>query len=187
MPPENKRYSPQEVRAVLSRTSRAGRDPAQSEKQQNGLTRPELLEVAQELGFSEADTVKALVQHEEDERIGRATGELRQLSYRRFSGHLIFFLFLNGILGLAGLWASRPLWLLVVMGMWVTWLMLHLRSVLFPDPEALRRRARQRLVDEELRQGGRELRQSVTAGAAKLLSLSAKTIDKGVEKLSPKD
>ena len=33
----------------------------------------------------------------------------------------------------------------------------------------------------------REFAQSVTAGAAKLLSLSAKTIDKGVEKLSPKD
>lgn len=186
MPSENKRYSPQEVRAVLSRASRADREHPHTEKQQTGLTRPEVMEVAQELGFSEADTVKALAQHDEEERIAGATQDLRQLSYRRFSGHLILFLFLNGILGLAGVWSTRPLWLLVVMGLWVTWLLLHLRGALFPDPEALRRRARQRLADEELRHGGRELKRSVTAGAAKLLSLSAKTIDKGVEKL-PKD
>jgi len=185
MATENRRYSPQEVAAVLSRAQRDEREQPGAEPA--GLSRGELLETARELGFSEAQVAKALLQHEEEARILRAQKELRQLSYRRFSGHLIFFLFVNGVLGLSKAWTGFPLWLLAVCGLWMTWLLLHLRAAVLPDPDRLRLQARKRIAMQDLKESGREFQESLTAGATKLLSLSAKTIDKGMAKLNAKE
>jgi hypothetical protein len=190
-----RRYSQQAAQDILRRAQRvkvgdskaAGGDAAAAESE--GLTRGEILETAAELGISEAQAATALAQYDEETRVVRAEQELRQLGYRRFSGHLIAFLFVNGALFLGGVrvFTGAPIWLSALIGLWATVLLLSLRGTLFPDPDKLRLRARKRIVDEDLKQSSRQFAHSLSTGASRLLSLSAQKIDEGVEKLTGKD
>lgn len=166
-------------RAERSAAPSPGRPAAESA----GMSRAELLETAREVGFDEQKVTLALVEYEEDRRLAQAAGELRQLSYRRFSGHLILVMLANALFAATGVWAGAPLWLVLVMVVWGALLLSHLRGVLFPDPDRLRERARSRLAQQRLKQSSREFGQALSHGAAKLLSATAKKIDKHAERL----
>ncbi len=169
---------------MLRRVQRlATPDAGASETQGNGFTRGELIETARELGYSEAQATTALAQYEVDQRLLTAEHEIHQLGYRRLTGHFIAFASLNGLLFLTGVWTGTPLWLALPMVLWTTWLLLHLRGVLFPNPDDLRRRAQKRMLAKQLQQSSREFGDSVSAGAAKLLALSARKIDEKLEKI----
>src|SRR4051812_3526001 len=126
---EKRRYNEQELREVLRRVQRAS---SESPDDPTGLSARELVETAQELGYSERDTTTALVQFEEEQRLAHAEAELRQLSYRRVSGNFIAWTVVNSALWLGGVWTSHPAWLIVLMGLWTLWLLLQLRGALFP-------------------------------------------------------
>jgi hypothetical protein len=184
MSTEKRRYNEQALRDVLRRVQRSSNEPSSAAAE--GLTHNEIVETAQELGYSEKETTTALAQYEEEQRLVHAEAELRQLSYRRVSGNFIAWTVANSVLWLAGLWASHPPWLIVIMGMWTLWLLLQLRGALFPHPDSLRQTAKKRLVDQEFTKSRREFTASVKSGTAKLLSMSAKRIDEKLEKLSDK-
>lgn len=148
-----------------------------------GMSRTELLETAREVGFDEQQVTVALVEYEEDRRLAQAAGELRQISYRRFSSHLIVAVLVNALLAATGVWTGAPLPLVVIMLVWGALLLSHLRGVVFPDPDRLRERARSRLAQQRLKQSSRELGQALSHGAAKLLSATAKKIDKHTERI----
>lgn len=183
---EKRRYNEQELREVLRRVQRASSPTSPATSERDGLTARELVETAQELGYTEKEMTTALVQFDQEQRLAHAEAELRQLSYRRVSGNFIAWTVANSGLWLAGLWASHPAWLIIVMGLWTLWLLLQLRSALFPHPDTLRQAAKKRIVDKELSKSRREFTESVKAGTAKLLSMSAKKIDEKVEKFSDK-
>lgn len=185
----DRNYSAQELAEVLRRVQRAertgGGTPTASapREQEPGLSRSELLETAREVGYDERQVSLALIEYEEDRRLAQAAGELRQLSYRRFSGHLIVAVVVNAMLAATGVWAGSPLWLVVVMVLWGALLLSHLRGVVFPDPDQLRERARTRLARQRLKQSSRELGQALSHGAAKLMSATAKKIDTHIDRL----
>lgn len=183
---EKRRYNEQELREVLRRVQRASTPQSPAASERDGLTARELVETAQELGYSEKEMTTALVQYEAEQRLVVAEAELRQLSYRRVSGNFIAWTVINSGLWLAGLWASHPPWLIVIMGVWTLWLLLQLRGALFPHPDTLRQEAKKRIVDQEFSKSRREFTDSVKSGTAKLLSMSAKKIDEKVEKFSDK-
>lgn len=183
---EKRRYNEQELREVLRRVQRASSPSSNQASEREGLTARELVETAQELGYSEKEMTTALVQFEEEQRLAHAVAELRQLSYRRVSGNFIAWTVVNSALWLFGVWASHPPWLIVIMGLWTLWLLLQLRGALFPHPDGLRQAAKKRIVDQEFSKSRREFTDSVKAGTAKLLSMSAKKIDEKVEKFSDK-
>lgn len=181
-------YSAQELAEVLRRAQRAenaGASPAaaQAVGAAAGMSRAELVETAREVGFDEQKVTLALVEYEEDRRLTQAAGELRQISYRRFSSHLIVAVLVNSLLAATGVWAGSPLWLVVIMLVWGALLLSHLRGVVFPDPDRLRERARSRLAQQRLKQSSREFGQALSHGAAKLLSATAKKIDKHAERI----
>jgi hypothetical protein len=186
MTTEKRRYNEQELREVLRRVQRVSDASSVAAADSAGLTRKEIVETAQELGYSANETTTAIAQYEEEKRLAHAEAELRQLSYRRVSGNFIAWTVANSVLWLTGLWASHPAWLIVGMGLWTLWLLLQLRGALFPHPDSLRLAAKKRLVDQEFTKSRREFTASVKAGTAKLLSMSAKRIDEKVEKLSDK-
>lgn len=185
----DRNYSAQELAEVLRRVQRAERTsggaPTASapREQEPGLSRSELLETAREVGYDERQVSLALIEYEEDRRLAQAAGELRQLSYRRFSGHLIVAAVVNAMLAATGVWAGSPLWLVLVMVLWGALLLSHLRGVVFPDPDQLRERARTRLARQRLKQSSRELGQALSHGAAKLMSATAKKIDTHIDRL----
>ena len=182
---EKRRYNDQELREVLRRVQRiASETPAPGAHE--GLSARELVETAQELGYSEKEVTTALVQFEEEQHMMRAESELRQLAYRRVSGHFIAWSVVNVGLLLGGVWAGHPAWLIVLMGLWTMALLLQLRGALFPHPDRLRESAKKRLVDQEFKQSSQKFASSVKAGTAKLLSLSAAKIDEKMEKFSDK-
>ena len=180
-----RQYNSQEIAEILRRAQRgsgaAGKSPTTG--QAAGLTQADLLETAREVGFDERQVALALVEYEEEGQLTRATGELRQLSYRRFTGHLIVAALANALLAATGVWAGSPLWLVIVMVVWGALLLSHLRGVVFPDPDSLRERSRQRLAQQRLKQSSREFGKAITHGAAKLLSATAKKIDARMERL----
>lgn len=185
MPTEKRRYNEQELREVLRRAERTASE-TQRPPELDGLTEQEVVETAQELGFSQRETTTALAQYEEEQRLTRAEAELRQLSYRRVSGNFIAWAAANAGLWLGGVWAGNPPWLIVLMGLWTLWLLVQLRSALFPHPDRLRLAAKKRIVDMELQKSSREFASSVKSGTAKLLSLSAQKIDEKMGKLDTK-
>ena len=89
----------------------------------------------------------------------------------------------NALLAATGVWAGSPLWLVILMVAWSALLMSHLRGVVFPNPDSLRERSQKRLTQQRLTQSKRELGQAVSHGAARLLSATAKKIDKHVNRL----
>ncbi len=174
-----RRYSEQDLREVLRRVQQISTENTASASvlgEGFSFSHKEVIETAKELGYSEGQAVTALVQFEEEHRLLRAERELRQIGYRRLTGHFVSLLSINSILFLTGVWDKRPLWLAVMMALWVTWLLFHLRGALFPNPDALRARARRRLLKEQLKESSREFTHSVTAGAAKLLSRAAQKL-----------
>ena len=182
----DRNYSAQELAEVLRRVQRAERaapNASAAAEQPAGLSRSELLETAREVGYDERQVSLALIEYEEDRRLAQAAGELRQLSYRRFSGHLITVAVVNALLVATGVWAGSPLWLVLVMVGWAALLLSHLRGVVFPDPDKLREQARSRLARQRLKQSSRELGQALSHGAAKLMSATAKKIDIHVDRL----
>ena len=184
-PPAERNYRSQEVAEILRRAQRnePAAPGAKAGSATPGLTQTELLETAREVGLDENKVALAVVEYEEELQLSRAAAELRQISYRRFSGHLIVAAMCNALLVATGVWAGSPLWLVIVMVLWGALLLSHLRGVVFPNPDSLRERSRQRLASQRLKQSTRELGQAVSHGAAKLLSATAKKIDKHVNRL----
>ena len=183
-----RQYSPQEISEILRRAQRGeqagGTTPSGAgASQPAGMTRTDLLETAREVGLDEQQVALAVVEYEEEAQLARAAGELRQISYRRFTGHLIVVALANALLAATGVWTGSPLWLVLFMVVWGALLMSHLRGVVFPDPDRLRERSRSRLAQQRLKQSSREFGQAITHGAAKLLSATAKKIDARVERL----
>lgn len=182
-------YSAQELAEVLRRAQRKEQTEAAPPAAGSatgsalGMSRAELLETAREVGFDEQQVTLALVEYEEDRRLSTAAAELRQISYRRFSTHLIVVALINALLAATGVWAGSPMWLVVIMVVWGALLLSHLRGVVFPDPDRLREKARSRLAQQRLKQSTREFGNALSHGAAKLLSATAKTIDKHTERL----
>jgi hypothetical protein len=181
---EKRRYNDQELREVLQRVQRVAKETHPGAH--DGLSAKELVETAQELGYSEQEATTALVQYEEDQRMTRAESELRQIGYRRLSGHFIAWTVVNAGLLIGGVWAGHPAWLIVLMGLWTTAILVQLRGALFPHPDGLRASAKKRLVDQAYNHSKQQFTTSVKAGTAKLLSLSAAKIDEKLDKFSDK-
>jgi hypothetical protein len=185
--PAERQYTNQEIAEVLRRAERRQQKslapPGGAAGAEAGLTRSELLETAREVGVDEQHVALALVEYEEDQKLARAAGELRQLAYRRFTGHLIVAAVVSGALAAGGAFAGSPLWLMLLMVAWGGLLLWHLRAVVLPDPDALRERARQRLVQQRLKESSRELGRALSSGAAKLFSATAKKIDAHIERM----
>ena len=150
------------------------------------MSHAEILETARELGIDEGQAALALRDHEADREITQAEAELKQLASRRVFGHVIAFSVTQALVAIAGLWAAaqRPLWLLVMTVLWLGGLLLALRAAWFPDPDRLRERAKSRVLRKRLKASTREFGEAVQTGAAKLLSVSAKKLDQGVELLT---
>ena len=184
--PGERNYKGPEIAAILRRAQRAeqsGTTTGQASSPGPGLTHAELLETAREVGMDERQVALAVVEYEEELQLSRAAGELRQISYRRFTGHLIVGALGNALLAATGVWAGSPLWLVILMVTWGALVMMHLRGVVFPDPDSLRERSRNRLAQQRLKGSTRALGQALSHGAAKLLSATAKKIDKQVNRL----
>ncbi len=183
--PTERRYSAAEARAILERAERRSQSLASRDADQL-LSSVEVIETARELGVDAEQAALALREHENDREIVQAETELRQLAFRRLSGHVIAFAFTQGMVALFGLWsaAQRPLWLLAMSVVWLAGLALALRAALFPHPDTLRERAKARILRRRLRESTRDFSQAVQSGAAKLLSVSAKKLDEGVERLT---
>jgi hypothetical protein len=184
-----KRYSSAEARAILQRAEKRT-EPRESSLAaragDEGLSPSEIIETARELGISEQQAALALREHDEDRELVQAEAELKQLAGRRVFGHAIAFSVTQALLALFGVWslAPRPLWLLVTTTLWVGGLLWALRAAWLPDPDQLRERAKARLLRRRLKASTREFGEAVQSGAAKLLSVSAKKIDEGVERLT---
>lgn len=174
-----RRYSQAEVREILRRVQQPAADTAAS----GGLSAAELIETAGEVGFTKEQVSTALVQYEGDRRLAESQAELRQLSYRRLTGHFLWYLVVNGaVLGLTLNTAALPV--AVVLGcLWGVVLLLHLRGALFPDPDRLRERAQRRLAQRQLKESTAEFGKALSKGAARLLSATAKRIDREAERL----
>lgn len=183
--PTERRYSAAEARAILDRAERrtASLTPRATDSL---LSSAEVIETARELGIDAGQAELALREHEDEREILTAEAELRQLAYRRVSGHVIAFAFTQAMMALFGLWsaAQRPLWLLAMTVVWLAGLAVALRAALFPHPDSLRERAKGRILRRRLRESTRDFSQAVQSGAAKLLSVSAKKLDEGVERLT---
>lgn len=182
---EQRRYSSAEARAIIARAEQRTQSLARL-GDEDGLSHSEILETARELGIDEAQAALALRDHEEDREITQAEAELKQLAGRRLFGHVIAFSVTQALIAIAGLWtlAQRPLWLLVMTVLWLGGLLLALRAAWFPDPDRLRERAKSRVLRKRLKASTREFGEAVQTGAAKLLSVSAKKLDQGVELLT---
>ena len=180
-----KRYSSAEARAILQRAEQRSQSLARRESD-DGLSQSEVIETARELGISEQQAALALREHDEDRELVQAESELKQLAGRRVFGHGIAFFVTQALLALFGVWslAPRPLWLLVMTTLWLGGLLFALRAAWFPDPDQLRERAKSRLLRKRLKASTREFGEAVQSGAAKLLSVSAKKLDEGVERLT---
>ncbi len=174
-----RRYSAQEMREILSRIQRAEPDPAQGE----GMTRAELIETAREVGFAEEQVTTALARYEEERQLGREQEELRHLSRRGLSTHLLTFLWVNALLLAINLWVGPPFWFFIPLAFWGLGLFFHLRRALYPDPDRLLERARRRQAKRRLKQSRKEFRDALTQGAANLLSATARKIDHEVGRL----
>ncbi len=185
MSDDNRRYNEVEMREVLRRVQQRGH--VGQDDQAAGLTGGELIETAKEVGFTEAEVGAALVEYEGDRRIAETQQELRQISYRRLSAHSINFLMINGALLGLNLWMGPPLWFLVPLLIWGVLLLYHMRAAFFPDPDRLRERARARQERRRLKESGKEFGHALTKGAAQLLSVTAKRIDKEVERIARPD
>ena len=182
---EQRRYSSAEARAIIARAEQRTQSLARR-GDEDGLSHSEILETARELGIDEGQAALALRDHEEDREITQAEAELKQLAGRRLFGHVIAFSVTQALIAIAGLWtlAQRPLWLLVMTVLWLGGLLLALRAAWFPDPDRLRERAKSRVLRKRLKASTREFGEAVQTGAAKLLSVSAKKLDQGVELLT---
>lgn len=172
MASEVQRYRPEQVREIIRRAQR--RPEAQDSE---GLTRTELLETAREVGLDEGQVAAALAEFDEDQRLEAAQRELRQLAYRRVSGHLLWFLICNGLLAALNLSLGGPLWFLAPLCLWSVIFLVHLRGALFPDPDRQREQARKRLARQELAESGRALGEAMSRGAARLMSATARRLD----------
>jgi len=184
MASSERRYSAAEAREILRRAQRQESPQALTKSDEaDRLTSKELVETAREVGFTEAQMETAIAEYDGDVELARAQRELRQLSYRRVSGHLIVLLTALSIATLAGAFSGGSMW---VAAPWVAWcllFLLHLRSAVFPEPEALREQARKRLLNQKLKASGKQLGTALTRGATELMSLSAKKIDDVVSRL----
>lgn len=180
-----KRYSSAEARAILQRAEQRTQSQVPRERD-DGLSESEVVETARELGISEQQAMLALREHDEDRELVQAESELKQLASRRVFGHVIFFSVSQALLALFGLWSvlPRPLWLLALTTVWVGGLLWALRAAWFPDPDRLREQAKARLLRKRLKASTREFGEAVQSGAAKLLAVSAKKLDEGVERLT---
>lgn len=183
--PTERRYSAAEARAIIARAEQRSQSLALRNTDES-LSSAEVLETARELGIDAEQAQLALRDHEDERELAQAEAELRQLSYRRLSGHVIAFAFTQALIALFGLWsvAQRPLWLLAMTAVWLAGLAVALRAAVFPNPDSLRERAKARILRRRLRDSTRDFGQALQSGAAKLLTVSAKKLDEGVERLT---
>ncbi len=182
MASSEKRYAAADVREILRRAQKKESREA-SRGEPDGLSATELVENAKELGFSAKDVQTAVVDFEQDQEVIVAEAELRQLAYRQISTHAIVYLTFLAVLTATGAWAAAGTPLLIVAILWATLFLLKLRGALFPDPDKLRERAKQRVVSQKLKESGKQLGSALATGAAKLMALSAQKIDEGVKQL----
>ena len=178
--PTERRYSGAEARAILERAERRSQSLASRDADQL-LSSVEVIETARELGIDAEQAALALREHENDREIVQAETELRQLAFRRLSGHAIAFAFTQGMIALFGLWsaAQRPLWLLAMSVVWLAGLALALRAALFPHPDTLREAGQGSHSASAAARKYARLQPNRAGGAAKLLSVSARSSTKG--------
>lgn len=186
MASSERRYSAAEAREIIRRAQRQEGDKSKGQLKADdpdGVSATDLVETAREVGFTEVQMSTAIDEYEGDVELARAKKELRQISYRRVSGHLIVLLTGLAVATLAGAFSSGAAWTAAPWVLWCVLFLLHLRGAVFPDPDALREQARKRVLNQKLKESGKQLGSALTRGATELMSLSAKKIDDAVSRL----
>jgi hypothetical protein len=177
------RYNPQQVREILRRAQQQDRPEAPAEE----ISRAELIETAREVGLDVQSVEKALTEYDQEVELVPVKQELRQLAWRRFSMHLIFYGVAVALALTAGPVAALPIFFIAPLIIWGVLVLFHLRGVLFPHPDRLREQAIARLERRRLKESGKAFGKSVTRGAARLLSVTARKIDAEVDRLAGHD
>lgn len=177
-----RRYGPAEVREILRRVQRPEHDQAQTGgRADEGLSERELLETAREVGYTEAEVRTALVRYEGEQELVRYEREVQQLRRRGLSTHAIWYLVLNGLVAGVNLTVGPPLFFWIPLLLWGLFLLLHVRGVLFPDPDRLREQAQQRQTRQRLKESSQQLGHALGRGAAELMEATARRIEGALE------
>jgi hypothetical protein len=185
----DRRYTREEVDAILGRAIRA------SQTEESGLTHDELISVASEIGISAEAIDRAALELRETSRIDQETAELRRKQVRGFLNHLVSFVMLGAVLAITNLYILElPFWVVgwALVG-WGLGLAMHLRRVLLPDLDRMRRQAQARIErrerraerkrqQRELHDNARELGAAVTKGLASVAKAAAAKLE---EELAP--
>lgn len=178
------RYNPQQVREILRRAQQQDRPDAPSDTPAEQISRAELIETAREVGLDVRSVENALAEYDQELELVPVKQELRQLAWRRFSMHLIFFGVAAALVLASGPVATLPIFFIAPLIVWSVLVLFHLRGVLLPHPDRLREQAIARLERRRLKESGKAFGQSVTRGAARLLSHTARKIDAEVDRLA---
>jgi hypothetical protein len=152
---ENRRYSEEEVSAIIKRALQG--TSAQT------ITHDELLEIAQKSGVSPDKLADAIERHEELADLERAKQRWIRLQRQDFRGHLIAYVIVNGALALMNFMTTGYPWVLWPILGWGIGLAFHAVDTFMVDDEKLERGAR-RLLKKERRQQRRAERTGQYSG-----------------------
>ena len=176
MSTQERRFHPAEVREILRRAE----DPVRATDESSdavGLSERELIDTARDVGYDEQRVRAALVRYEADRALTRHESEALQQSRRAFTTHLLWYAGVNGLFTAFNLSVGGPRVFLGVLLTWGFFLLLHLRAVLFPDPDKLRKRAQKRLERERLQESGQRLGKALSRGASELMDATARRLE----------
>jgi len=133
-----KKYSREEVDAILARALRAKDD---------GMTHEELVAAAKEVGVSEEAIANAAEEIEREGMLSRETQAARKRQIRAFFSHFWAYAVVIGALAIMNIYfiGGPPYWFQWPLLGWGIGIAMHLRRVLSPDMERLRDKERRRL------------------------------------------
>lgn len=138
-----RRYSREEVDAILGRA-------IERENRGGDLTHDDLVAAAREIGIP-TEAIETAVSEVLAERVQRdELVTLRKEQWRGFLGHLVPYLFVNGLLVTINVLTTHFPWAIFPAFGWGIGLVSHFMAVLWPNPRRLERRL-QRRRDRERR------------------------------------
>lgn len=170
----DRRYTREEVDAILGRALSANKDDA------GGMSHDELVAAAREVGVEPGAIERAAHEVMEGRRLEQEVADYKRRQWKGFVSHLASYVLVIAFLVFVNFMTASTLWVLWPAAGWGLGLAFHLLGLLTMDPEKVRRkverRAERRREHErrdrqrrELEAGARELGVAVTKGLTSII------------------
>jgi hypothetical protein len=172
------KYSKDEVDAILARA-------IEHDNQRGELSHDDLIAAAGEVGISREALEKAASEVIREQGARAELAVIRREQWNGFTGHLIPYVMVNGLLITVNALTTHFPWALFPALGWGIGLVSHLWAVIKPDPQGLERklqhrreRERRRVLKEQIRSNARLLEEDVNQGISAVLQAVARRIER---------